>query len=205
MVPTLSRILSAALLVAGSLQAQTTHFVDNGPGFDFVPQNVTIQLGDTVTWVWKGGLHTVDSGVLGVPDGAFTSGPVIDTVGHTFSVTFDAAFVAANPVPGGVYNYYCIIHGPLGQVGTVVVNQPPAVTAYGCLNPAGSLTTLAGKPAVGDTWRLGVDNPLGTQPAGSLAFVSLASAGRPPAFPAGWLCPASAWRGPGRWGSSWWI
>ena len=74
-----------------------TWFVDNGPGFAFLPQDLQIQVGDTVTRVWKGGVHTVYSSTGGLPNGIFGSGTAAGDVGHTFSVTFDAAFLAANP------------------------------------------------------------------------------------------------------------
>jgi plastocyanin len=167
---------AAALFLAPALPAaQTTHFVDNGPGFDFAPSALTIEVGDTVTWVWQGGLHSVYSSTDGFPNGIFGSGTVTDVVGHTFSVTFDQAFLAANPLPGSVYEYICTIHASFGQQGTVTVQQSPAVTEYGCLNPADSLASVAGAPAVGTTWTVSADNPLATQSVGSLAFLAVAS------------------------------
>ncbi|MEM7309904.1 MAG: plastocyanin/azurin family copper-binding protein [Planctomycetota bacterium] len=187
--------LATGLLASASLSAQTTHFVDNGPTFDFIPKDITIQVGDTVTWVWKGGVHTVDSSVSGIPDGIFSSG-VTGDVGFEFSVTFDQAFLLANPVPGGVYEYLCIIHAAFGQDGTVTVQQAPIANPYGCVNPSASLTTISGQPRVGGTWVVGVDNPLGTQPAGSLAFLS-ASTVSAPGFPCGLVLPGFGMSGAG--------
>ncbi|MCZ6598749.1 MAG: integrin alpha [Planctomycetota bacterium] len=75
--------------------------------------------------------------------------------------------------------------------------EPAAVTFYGCgVNPPGSLTVLAGVPSIGTTITLGVDNPLGTQAAGSLPFLGLAF--QPdPAFPCGTLVPGFGMAGPG--------
>src|SRR5688572_13195495 len=100
-------IAAALLLLSSFAAAQTTHIVENGPGFDFIPADLTVQMGDTVTWVWKGGVHTVTSQTGDLPNGIFAS--VIEgTIGYTFSVTFDSAFVGANPVPNNVYDYYCM-------------------------------------------------------------------------------------------------
>lgn len=111
---------SAAAVAVG----QTTHDVDVGPGFDFSPADITIDVGDTVLWTWVAGLHDVESGVGGTPDGNFDSGDPTDVVGTTFSVTFDAAFLANNPMPGNVYPYYCIVHVAFDMIGTVTVNVP---------------------------------------------------------------------------------
>lgn len=65
---------------------------------------------------------------------------------------------------------------------------PPAhgsVAIYGSgLNPTGSLTVLSGNAQLGTVLTLGVDNPLGTQAAGSLSFVAV-SVGTAPGFPIG--------------------
>ncbi|MEM7307639.1 MAG: plastocyanin/azurin family copper-binding protein [Planctomycetota bacterium] len=188
--------LGALLLASTTSNAQTTHDIDNGPFFDFVPANLTIDVGDTVRWVWVGGLHNVESGVGGIPDGIFSSGGPTPVVGTEFSVTFDQAFLDANPVLGNVYDYYCVIHVSLGQVGTITVNEPAVVAPYGCINPTGSLLSLGGEALAGGSWTVGVENPLGTQPAGSLAFLSVAAA---PSFgfPCGLALPGFGMSAPG--------
>jgi len=102
-------------------------------GFDFTPADVQIETGDTVHWFWAGGIHNVESGVGGVHDGNFRSGDPTSSTSTTFDVTFDAAFLAAHPMPGNVYPYFCIVHEPLGMVGTVTVGTPvcPAFDADG--------------------------------------------------------------------------
>lgn len=81
---------------------------------------------------------------------------------------------------------------PDGSLG----NGLGTVTPYGCgVNPAGSLTT-GGRPALGTTMTLGVDNPLGTQAIGALAFLVLAL--QPdPAFPCGTVVPGYGMAGAG--------
>jgi hypothetical protein len=63
------------------------------------------------------------------------------------------------------------------------------VVPYGCgVNPPGSLSVISGSPSIGTQLVLGVDNPLGTQHAGSLAFLMLANAPAP-GFPCGVVLP----------------
>ena len=119
--------LAAVLAFAGlqsPAQAQTTHVVLNGPlsAPVFDPQDIVIQEGDTVRWEWGFAEHDVVS-----LDGAFSSGPPT-LAPFTYEVTFDAAFLAANPVPGNLYNYECTIHGPFGQIGSVRVDVPTPLT-----------------------------------------------------------------------------
>lgn len=65
--------------------------------------------------------------------------------------------------------------------------EQPASTVYGCgVNPAGSLAVAAGKPALGSTVTIAVDNPLGTQAPGSLPTLVFALA-PDPAWPCGTL------------------
>ena len=70
-------IFGVAALGLTPSSAQTTHTVEL-VGVQFVPANLTIQLGDTVHWVWVSGLHNVESGVVenftGTHDGNFRSG-----------------------------------------------------------------------------------------------------------------------------------
>jgi plastocyanin len=97
-----------------------THNVSVGPGSVFTPEDIDITEGDTVHWVWDGGNHNVWSGV-GSFDGNFRSGAATSVVGTTYDVLFDTAFVAAHPMPGGVYPYYCTVHFDAGMVGSVTV------------------------------------------------------------------------------------
>ena len=94
------------------LQA-TTFSVDVAPGGEpvFSPASVSIQVGDTVEWTWKGDDHSVTSGTPGFPSGLFDSG--INDSGHTFSYTF------SDP---GTFAYYCVPHGECcNMVGSVTV------------------------------------------------------------------------------------
>ena len=62
---TIGRISFAVVLASAASStalAQTTHEVDL-LGFSFVPQDLTISVGDTVHWQWAGAFHNVISGV----------------------------------------------------------------------------------------------------------------------------------------------
>lgn len=86
-------------------------------------------------------------------------------------------------VSGGPFRVGLLIaYEPQGTQGNVIENvfdnfsvalhpdQP-----YGCgINPADSLTVLSGIPSVGRTIGFGVDNPLGTQPSGSVPALAIA-------------------------------
>ncbi len=201
---TLFRPLLVALLTASFLAiapangtAQTTHVVQLFT-MSFSPAQIVIQPGDTVRWTWVVGGHDVKSGVTGIPNGIFNSGnPVVAP--NTFQVTFDAAFLQANPMPGNVYDYYCQLHIP-AMKGRITVQSPTyfgGFTAFGtALNPAQSLVVLSGAPVVGGTFALGVQNPLDAAAPAGFAFLSLALA--PDAnYPLGTPLPNLGLGGPG--------
>jgi hypothetical protein len=82
-------------------------------GLTFTPQNVTINVGDTVEWVWVGSGHSTTSGTPGNPDGIWDSG--VHNAPFTFSFTFTTP---------GTFNYFCSPHGACcGMIGSVTVNQ----------------------------------------------------------------------------------
>lgn len=107
------------------LLPSTTKEVIVGPSGQrvFSPENVEIDLGDTVRWTWDSTGHNVVSGAMGAPDGAFNSGDPAPT-GTVFEVLFDQAFLDANPQPDGVYDYHCHPHAGFGMIGTVALSLP---------------------------------------------------------------------------------
>lgn len=188
----LTSLLFAGLVIATVAHADgAVHDVDVS-NFEFDPADLTIDVGDTVVWTWSGGLHNVESGVGGVADGNFSSGAPTSSNGTMFSVTFDAAFLAANPMPGNTYPYYCIVHLDFGMTGSITVQEVPSATfTYGdCNSPADSLLVVSGAPILGTTLVLGVDDPVpGSSPVGtSLAGLVLALA-PDPNFPCGTPLP----------------
>ena len=76
----------------------------------YIPAEITIGLGDTVTWDnVDTAAHTVTSGTIdGGPDGRFDSSLLL--AAKSYSFTFEAA---------GDYDYYCIVHP--WMVGKVIV------------------------------------------------------------------------------------
>ncbi|UCD76076.1 MAG: hypothetical protein JSV91_03960 [Phycisphaerales bacterium] len=130
----LAALAALALNVAASAEI---HTVLVGPGFDFLPAEITIQLDDTVHWQWNGGFHNVESGIGGVHDGNFRSGDPTSDPTTTFDVTFDQAFLDAHPMPDNLYPYYCIAHVGVGMVGSVTVE-----VAETCLADVNDDTTV---------------------------------------------------------------
>lgn len=106
--------------------AAVTHFVTL-TNFEFVPQNITVEVGDTVQWQNTEGTHDTDScnagqtGCTAASTEAFDSGAPAGAP-WTFSHTFTK--VGPNP-------YTCTLHAGLGMVGSVRVDAaaapPPAV------------------------------------------------------------------------------
>lgn len=112
-----SLLLAAGLCLTSAATAQNNHIVEVAPlGFVYEPQDLNVNVGDTVTWVWiGGGTHDVVS-----DDGAFQSALV--SAPNTFSVTFDGTFLAANPVLGDFYRYHCTPHAAFGMNGSIQVH-----------------------------------------------------------------------------------
>jgi plastocyanin len=89
-------ILAAAF---PSWAAAATHQVEVGPGLSFSPNDLTIQVGDTVHWSSDGGTHDVKA-----DDGSFSSGTPSSSI--NFSRTFNSV---------GEILYYCSVHSSPGQ------------------------------------------------------------------------------------------
>ncbi len=93
-------------LAAPAAQA-AEHFVNiNSSTLSFEPAELTIQVGDTVTWTNDGGLHNVAA-----DDDSFTSGPPSTDL-WVYSQIFNL---------GGVVPYHCSEHVDQGMTGTVTV------------------------------------------------------------------------------------
>ena len=107
----------AAVIPLLSSGAATVQVQVGAGGLTFTPQNVTINVGDTVHWVWAANGHSTTSGVPGNPDGLWDSG--VQNTGFTFDRTFTTA---------GTFNYFCSPHGSCcGMIGSVIVNAPDTV------------------------------------------------------------------------------
>src|SRR6185369_9779395 len=98
----------------------------------FNQKNITVNVGDTVTWVWIGSGHDTVAN-----DGTWNSG--LKNVGASFSFTFTAAHA------GKRFDYFCTPHRAIGMVGSITVqgaaNQPPTVLLTSPANGATFSTT----------------------------------------------------------------
>ena len=128
-------VVLLAYSVASVASAQTTQNVQLS-GAAFTPANITITVGDTVHWIWSSGVHNVESGVIvsgsGQHDGNFRSGDPTGTVGTTYDVVFNQAFLNANPMPGSVYPYYCVVHAFMNMAGSITVQGPDCSGVNNC-------------------------------------------------------------------------
>src|ERR1044071_5327099 len=94
--------IACLYLLSGGAAPGATFTVNVAPNhsLSYDPFSVSIQPGDTVTWVWQASDHSVTSGSPDQPSGLFDSG--IKTSGSSFSFTFTT--------PGTIF-YYCTPHG----------------------------------------------------------------------------------------------
>lgn len=139
-------VLLASCWLAAPSGAQTTHIVE-GTGFVFVPKNLDITIGDTVEWHRLDGVHTITEGLGPFPDGSEYFDAPFNGANPIFSVTFDAAFVAANPPNAAdIYDYYCVPHFSNGMTGRIRVNEPvdPWTDLGGGLAGVSGVPVLAG-------------------------------------------------------------
>lgn len=105
--------------------------VGGSAGLAFVPNTLTVQVGDTVTFTNAGGFHNVESLPESVTEFRCANGCDGDGAGGngdpsgdpwTFTVTLDT--------PGSV-PYECVVHGGGGMTGTITVEggEPPPPVA----------------------------------------------------------------------------
>jgi plastocyanin len=82
-------------------------------GLTFVPEDLTINVGDTVEWVWATGLHTVTSGIdLADPNLGSLFDEPLDSGQPLVSFTFNET---------GVVPYLCRFHFGFGMTGVIRV------------------------------------------------------------------------------------
>ena len=143
-------------LLPAAARAQTTHVVELS-GLSFEPSDLTVCVGDTVEWHWLTGLHNVESGQGASHDGIFRSGDPEGPQGQIFRVTFDAAFLAANPVLADEYSYYCFIHTGFGMTGVVRVSDDAEATPRNGTGANPSTLTTVSTPVLGGPWTASLD------------------------------------------------
>ena len=145
----MKRVLLSCLLLALVPTARAATFIVNVGGAQkvFTPQTITIDKGDTVTFVNKGGDHNAVA-----DDGSFRCARGCDgdgmggngnasTSNWVASITFNKA---------GTVGYFCEVHGApgMGMYGTIIVQggtqPPPAKEPV----PGGSLLAYLGFAAL---------------------------------------------------------
>lgn len=115
------KLLCAFCLLAGSAFAQAA-IVNVGGSFppSFAPQTITIHVGDTVTFVNKGGLHNVAA-----DNGSFRCAHGCDGDGHGGNGNATSSSWVANVTftRAGTVGYFCETHGApgTGMFGTIIV------------------------------------------------------------------------------------
>lgn len=137
---------SALLAFAPGARAATVIVNVGGANLAFSPQTVTIDPGDTVTFVNKGGYHNAvaDNGSFRCAQGCDGAGGS----GNASRANWVASVAFAQP---GTIGYFCEIHGAPGQgmYGTIVVRglqapvPAPGIGGKLAVLLAGALALLA--------------------------------------------------------------
>ncbi|MFT4686849.1 MAG: plastocyanin/DNA/RNA endonuclease YhcR with UshA esterase domain [Neolewinella sp.] len=104
-------------VLVASLSAQTNHAVGVSSNV-FTPDNLTIAVGDTVTWTNNGGFHNVNGSTATYP-----SNPAGFDNGNAASNAWTYDFVFTQP---GTYDYQCDPHAGFGMVAQIVVEAATA-------------------------------------------------------------------------------
>src|SRR5262249_15520911 len=129
-------LASLAAALARSASA-ATFTVTVAPSFSntFSPSSLTINVGDTVTWVWAGPGHSETSGDPCIAHRQRDSGVQNDP--FSFSFTFTSA---------GTYPYFCTVHCISGMTGQIIVQEPTATPTATAPSPTPTTTPTASLP-----------------------------------------------------------
>lgn len=100
-------ILLSAFLVFMITSTRAAIVVITQEGNTFSPDNVSVQVGDTVRWVWTSGSHTTTSATIPVGAAAWDSQLTSSVTQFDYKVTTE-----------GLYNYVCTPHAAIGMIGT---------------------------------------------------------------------------------------
>jgi plastocyanin len=160
----------ATLLVLRAGPASSATAAVSIQNFSFNPGNITVAVGDTVTWTnnQAGVPHTVTADA-----GAFDSGTVASGAAFTFSFT-----------TAGTFTYHCNIHPFMHGTVTVTAASSPAPSSAGETTPTSATATAGGgAPAAGQhlaQYSTGfnlIGVPAGTSLTGTTAVYALNDAG----------------------------
>ena len=125
-------------LAITTLTAQQNYNLGWSTNGESIDQQLTIEVGDTVTWTWTVGTHNLaqvgDETEPGFGEGYFSTG-------HTYSHTFTTV---------GAHDYLCSPH-PNSMYGTITVNaatqsfNPGDIVVTEFLNDAGVVSDIPGE------------------------------------------------------------
>lgn len=121
-------VLTLALLSAPAARAANKTVHVGGSALIYTPSSVTIQAGDSVTWVNDGGFHNVAA-----DDHSFRCANGCDGAGGDGSPSSSAWTATRTFNQAGTFGYHCEVHGPNGMTGTVVVQAAPPPPSPGTL------------------------------------------------------------------------
>lgn len=136
---TLAAAAALAILAGPALAAEFEVSVSN---FAFDPEELTVQVGDTVTWTNEQGLHNVNApGFFRCADGCDGEGGNGDPALPPWS--FSRTFTQED-----VINYACEIHVAFGMTGrvTVVAGGGPTLTVTGTCPGSVTIAVSGGTP-----------------------------------------------------------
>ena len=116
----------------------TTHYVD-AFNYGYSPSTLTINQGDTVTWINTAGFHDVNGDVNSLTGTSYNN-PVSFYLSPVTSPDTIGSYVFQVP---GVYDYDCSIgnHAAAGMVASITVIAPPN-SVYDIISSSSSHTTL---------------------------------------------------------------
>ena len=121
-------LLPLFLLMSFTISAQTTHQVLVA-NMSYTPSELSIEVGDQVTFILEGGMHDVNFNNSSLTGESFdnpveiTSLPVQSEPGEMGTITFDVS---------GTYNYDCSMYGhaSMGMVGSIIVEETEAQSLF---------------------------------------------------------------------------
>jgi len=137
----LIKILMPVILIAVTVNNYSATTIQAG-GFSFTPNSVTVNVGDTINFVWINGTHTTTS--VSVPANAVAWDAPLDNIHTSFT------YVVMAP---GTYNFQCNFHVLMGMTGTIIVNPTGIIPVSGSVpdkfslkqnypNPFNPVTTI---------------------------------------------------------------
>ncbi len=105
------KYLILIIMISGMNYVYSTTSIIQVGGFSFTPNAVTVNIGDTVKFMWMSGIHTTTS--VSVPTGATAWSSPMDSAHTSFIYKVTDA---------GLYNFQCNYHYFMGMTGTITVN-----------------------------------------------------------------------------------